>query len=425
MKNSVYLQRYATPGPYLNEKPDSDLALIVVIPACAEQELSQAVVSLKNCQPPNGKVEVIVVINHSEDADQATRNLNHAAWNTTGELKQNAPDWLKILPLKAYDLPKKHAGVGLARKIGMDEAVRRYEILKEVDPDIHNKGIIVCFDADCTCDTNYLKAVEEHFRGSDVPACSIYYEHPLKGIEYSEKIYEGIIQYELYLRFYVDALRWAGYPYAWQTVGSALAVLSSVYQQQGGMNLRKAGEDFYFLQKLFPLPGFSELNSTRVIPSPRVSKRVPFGTGKVISEWIDQNKDNLPAYSPRGFEDLKELSLFIQVFYQEKDPLFALNKLPLTIRHYLLQRNVLDELARIKSNSSDFSAFKKQFFAWFGGLKVLQFFHYAREYHADIPIVQAAQWLLQKLNVPVASDWEAKELLLKYREMDRKWNYQL
>ena len=53
------------------------------------------------------------------------------------------------------------------------------------------------------------------------------------------------------------------------------------------MNRKKAGEDFYFLQKLFDAGHFSECNTTRVIPSPRPSDRVIFGTGPAIREYLE------------------------------------------------------------------------------------------------------------------------------------------
>ena len=80
-----------------------------------------------------------------------------------------------------------------------------------------------------------------------------------------------IAAYELHLRYYTHGLRFSNLPYSFQTVGSAMAVRCSAYQKQGGMNKRKAGEDFYFIQKIIALGGYSELNSTTVFP---VSKNI-------------------------------------------------------------------------------------------------------------------------------------------------------
>ena len=83
-------------------------------------------------------------------------------------------------------------------------------------------------------------------------AASIYYEHPVAGLAFSENLYEGIANYELHLRYYVWALRSIKFPYAFQTVGSSMLCRASSYVRYGGMNRRKAGEDFYFLQKIIP-----------------------------------------------------------------------------------------------------------------------------------------------------------------------------
>lgn len=53
-------------------------------------------------------------------------------------------------------MPAKKAGVGLARKIGMDEAAFRLN-------SINQDGVILCFDADSQCQPNYLKEIESHF----------------------------------------------------------------------------------------------------------------------------------------------------------------------------------------------------------------------------------------------------------------------
>ncbi len=156
----------------------------------------------------------------------------------------------------------------------MDEAVRRFNLLNKPD------GIILNLDADCRVKNNYFTAVfgEMHNR-KDRTACSIYFEHPISGNEFSEEVYRSIILYELHLRYYLQGLAFTGFPYVHHTVGSAIAIKALPYIKAGGMNRRMAGEDFYFIQKLLPAGGFFNLNQTTVYPSPRSSARVPFGTG--------------------------------------------------------------------------------------------------------------------------------------------------
>jgi cellulose synthase/poly-beta-1,6-N-acetylglucosamine synthase-like glycosyltransferase len=291
---NYYLNRYAVREALITQKPHSDLGIVVVIPCCNEPNLVASLQSLYNCEKPLGSVEVIVVINASERAEnnllaQNQKTLLEAeAWST------EHADHFNFYFIEENQLPKKHAGVGLARKIGMDEAVRRFDLVN------NHRGIIACFDADALCESNYLVELEKHFKQhSKSPACSIHFEHPIKGTEFPEAIYNGISQYELHLRYYKNGLAYANLPYAFHTIGSSMAVRSEAYQKQNGMNKRKAGEDFYFLQKLIPLGYFSELKTTKILPSPRVSDRVPFGTGKAMQSWLDDEKKELESYNPK------------------------------------------------------------------------------------------------------------------------------
>jgi len=110
--------------------------------------------------------------------------------------------------------------------------------------------MIICFDADCLCDSNYFLAIEEHAeKHPSADGFNIYFEHPCEGTDYPQEIYEGIIQYELHLRYMNQFLRYAGFPFAYHTIGSSFAVRAGTYALQGGMNSRKAGEDFYSLIK--------------------------------------------------------------------------------------------------------------------------------------------------------------------------------
>ncbi|MBW8051767.1 MAG: glycosyltransferase family 2 protein [Cytophagales bacterium] len=293
MSNS-YLQRHKFCEPQIAEPPSEKLGIVIVIPCFYEPGLTKALQSLYNCDRPCCDVEVIIVVNSPEDSpkdvlEQNIRTIREAnAW-----ILKHIDKKLRFHILHFPELPPKHAGVGLARKIGMDEAVSRLE-----QSPAKWRGhalIIVNFDADCLCEKNYLKSIESHFKNNpQTPACSIYYEHPLDNLESGSDLV-GITKYELFLRYYVIALRYSGFPYAYYTIGSCMAVRSDVYQKQGGMNRRQAGEDFYFLQKIIQLGNFTELTATTVYPSSRRSTRVPFGTGKAISGRMSASPPLTPS----------------------------------------------------------------------------------------------------------------------------------
>ncbi|MGE3825957.1 MAG: glycosyltransferase family 2 protein, partial [Bacteroidia bacterium] len=309
--SNLYLDKSAFCEKQITEAPLPDLGLVIVIPCHNEQHLLRTLNSLAACALPKCKVEVIVVINAAENSSEEILKENTF---TEVELQRwiirNESAALRCFYIANNALPAKDAGVGLARKIGMDEAVRRF------DASGNENGVIVCLDADCTVESNYLTALENHFLlHPSATGCSVYFEHPLEGTEFTPQVYEGIIRYELFLRYYNCGLRFSGYPFAWHTIGSSMAVRTKIYQQQGGMNKRKAGEDFYFLTKLFPLGGFTELNDTAVFPSPRPSERVPFGTGKAINKWLEEGTNNLPTYHPKTFTDLAELVELVPELY--------------------------------------------------------------------------------------------------------------
>ena len=405
MMTNFYLSRYAYPQQHIKENPSPDLGLVVTIPCFNEPNLIRSLDSLHKCLKPVKGVEIILVINQSEKDSTEVNQQNEKSFDEAKVwADKTSTDQFKTHVIYVNDLPTKHAGVGLARKIAMDEAVRRFESIGNLD------GIIACFDADSTCDNNYLVELEQHFKLHDkTPGCSIYFEHPL-----DQENQEPIIYYELFLRYYVHGLRYAGFPHAYQTVGSSMAVRSWAYQKQGGMNRRKGGEDFYFLHRIIPLGNYTELNTTRVLPSPRKSDRVPFGTGRSMLDWGKGKKDLSKFYSPQIFEDLKLLIDKAGELYSND----SIAGLPESIVGFLNEIAFDEAYKRIRQQSKTPDQFRKHFFQWFDGFKVLKYVHYARDnYYPQVGINKVNQWLGEQHNqrFPVTP----REFLLQLRHLDQ------
>jgi len=365
-------------------------------------------------------VEVIVVVNHPEDATEDAKRQNEKSLHDVQQwAMQHNNNKLQYHVIYKPDIPSKTAGVGFARKTGMDEAVYRFLKLGVAD------GVIIGFDADATCDENYLVEIERaFFNGKPINGASIYFEHPMEGDEYDAAIYEGIALYELHLRYLNQALRYAGFPYAFHTVGSSFAVSASAYVKQGGMNKRKAGEDFHFLQKIIPLGNYVEINSTRVIPSPRQSDRVPFGTGASIQQWVNNGQTALYTYPLEAFEDLKQLFTLVPKFFKtsSENIVKQCSFLPAHLQDYLLQNEYLKHIAQINANSASSEAFVKRFFGWFDGLKTVKYLNECcRQVYGKQCSEKAANRLLQKWgyekNLPV------KDLLNIYRKIEKRMNF--
>ncbi|HRP59778.1 MAG TPA: glycosyltransferase family A protein, partial [Vicingus sp.] len=184
---SYYLQNQLSyQHPCILNTLQQHLSIVVVIPCFNETHLIKSLESLNNCTLPIGLVEVITVFNCSIADDEKIKQANLTMLNEALVwLKSNAKKGIDFYFIEANNLPVKDAGVGLARKIGMDEAVVRFEQLNK-------DGIIACFDADSTCAANYLVELEKHFeQHPKSPACSINFEHPLQGNEFSKANYQA------------------------------------------------------------------------------------------------------------------------------------------------------------------------------------------------------------------------------------------
>lgn len=407
-----YLSKHAFADAIIPVEPKKDLGIFVVIPVYKEKTVLPILLSLLHQKRTTCSVEVLFVFNASETDNETNKSINQNAKRELDEAiaNSNANNSVSYYTCEFNNLPKKHAGVGLARKIGMDEAVRRFEPTR-------TDGIIVNTDADCVVSDNYLSEIKNHFNTRKTDACSIHFEHPLNNQE--QEINSAIIQYELYLRYYVNMQRLIGFPWAFQTIGSAMAVRSSVYQKQGGMNKRKAGEDFYFLQKIIELGNFSELNSTTIYASARKSDRVPFGTGKAVKDIIE-SEEPYGFYNPKSFKWLKEFYERILDFYKsDKDKIEQIQKvLEPEISNYLIENDWTGKIAQVNSFTTDFQSFKKRFFREFNAFQLMKYLHYMRDNHNEnIDAKAAINYLFPLLKLPIAGSLEQN--LESLREYDK------
>ena len=409
---AVYFDRFNHREIELNSPVPSNLELIVVIPSHNEPDLLGSLQSLKNAVVPiDISVEVITVVNHEMDADSDILKQNETTVIQANRFSsENNSESITFKTLEIFDMPAKKAGVGLARKIGMDEALNRFS-------KINKDGIIVCFDADSLCESNYFESMISHFKKHPkTPGCSIHFEHPLEGDNHTIQEYNAIILYELHLRYYKNAQQYTGLPFVFHTIGSSMAVRAEAYAKQGGMNKRKAGEDFYFLNKIIQLGNFTELNDTTVIPSPRVSDRVPFGTGKAVGEIVSAEQGGVETYSFRTFVELKE---FVSEVYENNKNLNT-SKLSGLINQFIDEKDLVLKIDEIEKNANSEEAFITRFFKVFDAFWIMKYVHFARDnFHKQVSVLAASNELLLKLGVidqPLKTELEA---LIKFRILDK------
>ena len=372
-----YIEKHTVYQPFIDKKPDKNLQNIIVIPCYNEPEILPSLNSLISCKEPEKPVEVIIVINSADNTNSVILEQNkRTKADINNLLFSHKSSQLKFHIISIENIPSKFAGVGFARKTGMDEAIRRFNSISNVN------GIITGFDADSLVAKNYLIEIENLFQNNPkLNGCSIYFEHQIKGSELPDIVYKKITSYELYLRYYSLALRYTGFPYYFHTVGSSFAVKAETYCKQGGMNRKQAGEDFYFLQKIMPLGNYKYLNTTTVYPSSRPSDRVPFGTGAFIKSNIENPDKEFLTYN---FEVFQNLALFFsqinKLFDMENFEYEAFN-LHESLVQFLYKNEFLKALNEINANTSNINTFKKRFFQWFDAFRILKYMNFAHPYY--------------------------------------------
>jgi hypothetical protein len=416
---SGYLEDRALFPELIKEAPDKDTGIIVVVPAYDEPGITKLLDSLAVCIEIPCRVEVLIIVNAPETATaESIINNKLTIENIETWKRENISCYFRLYTALTEQIPVRGWGVGLARKTGMDEAVRRFNTINKPD------GVILNLDADCLVDSNYFVSVYYDFlRRKERAACSIYFEHPLSGSDFPDNVYGYISLYELHLRYYFQGLLFSGFPYVFHTVGSAIGVKALPYVKAGGMNRRQAGEDFYFIQKLVPAGGYFSLNSTAVHPSPRPSFRVPFGTGASIAKLTVSGEPHLLTYNILAFKELKFFFSMSEECYRNSLEEFTVfyKSIPEGIKSFVEEKELYEKMMEIKKNTAGYQSFTKRFYGWFNMFRIVKYLNHVHSGIFDkIPVLVAASELLNERGIPFQSG-DPAGLLHCYRSLEREY----
>jgi hypothetical protein len=417
---SEWLEVSAIFPPFISEAPSSDTGIIIVVPCFNEPGIIFTLESLNKCQKPKCDTEVIIVINSPRDSGKEILERNRITLLEMDTWNKKTRPFFRLYSILIENPEIKGWGVGLARKTGMDEALRRFNHVEKPG------GIILCLDADCTVSSGYLLSVyNELLLDKDRKGCVIHYEHPLSGRDYPEEVYNAVLQYELHLRYYFLALRYSGFPYVFHTVGSTIAVKALAYLKGGGMNRRQAGEDFYFVQKMVSSGRWHTIYSATVYPSPRVSDRVPFGTGLAVGKMVRKGEKVFMTYNPSAFEDLKCFLNLCRSVFIENNRFHAkiYNELPESFKTFLPGSDWQMKLEEIAGNSSGIDSFNKRLYQWFNMFRVVKYLNSVHEnLYQRITASEASRIILKMsgIEIPESSD---SELLIFLRDREKVLSY--
>ena len=361
-----YLKKRGISGPW-KIKPLITRAFnqAIVIPAYAELEFLPLTIESINQNKPEllNQTLVVVVVNNANNSPQSIKANNQLTIQKIND--NNYQFTLAVVDAASpgLELALKHAGVGLARKIGMDLALPHL-----TSP----QSLIFCTDADTQVSPDYLSKVKQIFKSQNTSAAVIGSSH-LKSQD--SAINDAIGQYEKFLKTTAEKMKRAGSPYGYVSMGSTIVCTAEAYCAVGGMPRKKATEDFYFLQELTKYCGVHNISETLVFPSPRPISRVYLGTGFRM-EQIQNGFDIAKLfYSEGAFWYLSQwLQLGSHAWEVNLKDLFKnTNTIHPNLVEFLKLESIEDIWSKIQKNAPSELHFTEQFHRWFDGLKTIRF----------------------------------------------------
>ena len=382
-----YLSKYSMPKWKLEFNAPPNIEAVIVVPALSEYYNIHLLLEslLNNDNKYFSSTLIIFVVNDTaQSRDKIKENnrnsieyirniINHKI--DSGFTKKIISSGLHFglvdASSKGNEFPAKDAGAGLARKTGMDLALAAF------DYSTNRKKIIISLDADCIIKKNYLTTIINSFNKKNLSAAVIKFEHRIVEPETTA----AIICYEIFLRYYILGLNLAKSAFAFHTVGSTIAFDIETYISAGGMNKRKAGEDFYFLEKVAKRTKIEKINSTAVYPSSRTSWRVPFGTGPRIKRFLNQVQNEYLLYDPESFIILKNwLKEFNKpAVLSSQEYLKIAENIHPDLNQFLVLNNFGNTWDKILNNSKSLTQIERQKLFWFDGFRTLKLIHYFKD----------------------------------------------
>ena len=322
------------------------------------------------------KILVILVVNAlKDDSDEVIKNnekLLLALEEAKNQEKYKGLDFfvVNLNPPMGF-LPEKQ-GVGYARKLGMDYAI------------FFNCNVLACLDGDTLVEKNYVEALYQFSKDvkekGELFAVTDFFHQRAENQFYQK----AIDSYEEFLKFHSTKLEECGTPFYPVALGPTLVSSNYAYCAVNGMNLKVAGEDFYFLQSLIKLKIAdgktlkTTMLNTSVFPSSRISDRVLFGTGSRINELVEDAKNMSQSCDNDKILEKISYPYYDEWIYDEFKKFFAEKNPEVTkLKDFLEDEKFLENFAKMKKNyGKSQNRFEAAFHTWFDGLKIIRGIHF-------------------------------------------------
>ncbi|MEK9808005.1 MAG: hypothetical protein VW373_08170, partial [Halieaceae bacterium] len=201
-------------------------------------------------------------------------------------------------------------------------------------------------------------------------------------------------------------------------LGSSCLFNSGAYASVRGMPLRSAAEDFYLLNKLAKVAPVFCAAGHGVTILPRLSARVPFGTGPAVGKLLAvENTFHEPLfYDARCFDALGRLCHLFSIWTETPEPntleqlVSEFGPAVATDLHELLdQWEYLKAIAHIHRAGSTIIERRNHLTTWLDGFRILKIIHLLRDRH--YPNLSCLESLSDPSQWPVTHDGTPAGLL--------------
>ncbi len=176
-KISAYINKRASGNWQIENDYKKYFQKIIVVPSIAESENLPVLI---NSLEQNDELELLntlllIVVNNSISSAEEVKNDNQKTIDYLKNIKSRVNISFIDVCSAGKEMDDKNGGVGLARKIGMDLALTKFDYYSL------NKKILICTDSDCIVEPYYLTKISQEFNRNNYEAAVVNFAHDING----------------------------------------------------------------------------------------------------------------------------------------------------------------------------------------------------------------------------------------------------
>lgn len=359
-RNQSYLEKSRFGEAFDLPAPEQELDFIFVIPYTTFHVVLESLRPFRH-EIPGIKAEFLLPLNFRQKQSEVDQQKGIDMIRSFVE-QSRFPYPIHLL--QTFELPDKKDLRNMAFKIGMDEALNRFQ-------QIENKnGWIISIDPGLQFPEGSLTAIKE----------AIEQKPKADAMGFGFSLGPDKIKLEISQRYLIEALRYAGHPHAGYVHGNTFAYRQTAYEKYGGIPQKKIGFSFSFIQKFIAQRRFKELPTLEI-----------------------ERKSLEPKPNFIQADELAAMELFVAIreFLDQLNKMFknGTYEVKPVLKAFLDQEDFEEKLPEMRKHSNSVETFSKRFFAWFGLARAARFLGFGKDYFPVQAPVAACRELFGVLGV--------------------------